>query len=196
MDIELGLASESVREGLWRQVSNSPFSSWPFLATPKTYANRYSLNVKHYSHSFIPETPYGLPLIVPAWFRGDMAWAAKEWLTDGADVWVNGQKKSAANAWEPILKSFVEGARTLPVRATNCFCAATRRADGTLRATLVDPSYLEPEERRVTLMCCDPISSLRDVISGKTVPYAGQEANLVIPAGAFRILDLKPRLAP
>jgi hypothetical protein len=180
------LPYEVTREGLFTG------SDWPYLATPETYANRYTLNVKRFCHSFIPETPYGLPLIVPAWFRGDMGWATKEWVTDGADVWVNGKKKSPEETRELILKSFEEGAMKLPVRATNCFCAATRRADESLRVTLVDPSYLEPEDRRVTLTCRDPVASLRDVISGKAVPFEGQEAKLVIPAGAFRILDLKP----
>jgi len=169
-------------------------SDWPFLATPETYANRYALNVRHFSHSFIPETPYGLPVIVPAWFQGDMAWAAQQWITDGADAVSDGKRKSAADMREPILKSLAQGARTLPVRATECFCAATRRPDGTLRVTLVDPSYLQPAERHVTLISREPIQSLQDVVSGRVVPFEGREAKLTVPAGAFRILDLKSSL--
>ena len=139
---------------------------------------------------YIPETPYGLPVIVPQWFKGDMDWAQTEWVTDGVSVLANGCQRSAAHARGDVLKSFQQAANGLPVRATNCFWMATRRGDGTLRVTLTGADYLDPVDRDVELTALGRIKSLRDVISGRAIPSKGNRAKLTIPAGTFRIVDI------
>ena len=111
--------------------------------------------------------------------------------TDGVGVWVDGGKKSAAEMREPIRESFVRWAETMPVRATHGFCIGTRRADGALRVTLMGTSYAEPVAVETELVTATPIASIRDVISGEQVSAQGRRARIVIPAGAFRLLDVR-----
>jgi hypothetical protein len=115
----------------------------------------------------------------------------KEWHTDGIDVYVNGARRPAKAMKSAILESFEKAAEKLPVRATNCFWMGTRRPDGAIRVTLVDVPYVDPEGAEAELITASPIKSLRDVIWNKPVPFESNKAKIKIPAGAFRIVDVK-----
>ena len=67
----------------------------------------------------------------------------------------------------------------------------TRRPDGAIRVTLVDVPYVDPEGAEAELIAASPIKSLRDVIWNKPVSCEGTKARIKIPAGAFRIVDVK-----
>jgi hypothetical protein len=164
---------------------------WPHMPTRPTYAPQYLLNIKRHGHGHLPETPYGLPVIVPKWFQGDMDWVQKQWTTDGISILDSGKVRSAAAARADILRSYEEAAKTLPVRATNCFWAGTRRADGSIRVTLVSTDYLDPLDADVELTTHDKIADLRDVLADQPIPFEDNRAKLVIPAGAVRIIELK-----
>ena len=90
-------------------------------------------------------------------------------------------------------RSFEEGKKDLPVHASNCFWMATKRADGTLRVTLVERSYLAPEGVTSMLTAKGGFASVRDVLTEKVIASGGDSCKVEIPAGAFRILDVKPR---
>jgi hypothetical protein len=164
----------------------------PRKPTASGYANRYLLNVTHYGHDFFPENPYGLPVIVPDRLHvPGSSESPGAWRTDGEKVWLPEGRRTALEAREQVLGAFRKEAERLPVRATGCFWMATRRSDGTLRLTLVDPSYVEPQDRRATIVSPVSIRSLRDVLSGESLTHLQREAHLVVPAGGFRIVDVR-----
>ncbi len=164
---------------------------WPHMPTRPTYAPQYLLNINRHGHGHLPETPYGLPLIVPKRFNGDTAWVKRQWTTDGISILENDTVRSAADARANILKSFQDAAEELPLRATNCFWSATRRADGTIRLTLVSTDYLDPTDCDAELIARNAITKLRDILADKAIPFDGRRAKLTIPAGAFRIVDVQ-----
>lgn len=166
-------------------------TEWAFTRTRESFAPRYLLNVERYGHAFMPQNPMGLPMIVPSWFKG--FGVEREWRTDGVDVITAEGRRSAAEMKGAILASFEDAAKKLPVRAMNCFWMGTRRADGTIRLTLVESPYVEPVGADVELITSAPIESLRDVIANKPVTFSGHSAKLRIAAGAFRIVDLKTK---
>jgi hypothetical protein len=165
---------------------------WPLAPTPPEYANRYLLGVERFGHAFVPRTPYGLPAIVPAWAPATAdGFGARSFTTDGVALLEDGKRLGAAEARPRVLAAFEAAAQTLPVRASDCYWMATRRKDGTLRVTLVDPDLLEPRDRQVELVAHAPIGSLRDVLSGQPLPFTGSRARIELPAGAFRIVDVR-----
>ena len=120
-------------------------TEWAFLKTRDHYAPRYLLGIERHGHDYIPRTPFGLPTIVPGWFNSPHCdYMQSQIHTDGIDVIVDGKPRSAAEMKPTILKSFADAAARLPIRATNCFWIGTRRADGTIRLTLVDSPYVDP----------------------------------------------------
>jgi outer membrane protein assembly factor BamB len=174
--------------------ANGLFSGteWAFTRTRDTFAPRYLLGVDRYGHAFMPTTPYGLPTLVPAWFSSPRCnYIQQQWHTDGIDVLVNGARRTAAEMKPAIAASFAQAAARLPVRATNCYWMGTRRSDGTIRVTLVDSPYVDPVGAEADLVTLTPIVSLRDVIANQPLPFTGRTAKLKIPAGAFRIVDVK-----
>lgn len=167
-------------------------TEWAFVRTRETFAPRYLLGVERYGHAFLPRNPYGLPTIVPGWFatpRGGPL--LQEWHTDGVDVFINGARRSASEMKSAIAASFAQAAANLPVRASNCHWMGTRRADGAIRVTLVDSPYVDPAGAEADLVTIAPIQSLRDVLANQPLPFTGRTAKLKIPAGAFRIVDVK-----
>jgi hypothetical protein len=164
----------------------------PFGPTPPAYAHRILLGTRRFGHRFLPENPFGLPILVPAWYpTGPGDGVERWWETDGVYVLEEGKRKTASAMRGAIAESFEASARGLPVRASDCFWMAARRPDGRLRVTLVDPDYLEPADREVELVAEGPIASLRDVLTAESLPFEGRTARLVITAGAFRIVDVE-----
>jgi len=167
-------------------------SEWAFAATRGTFAPRYLLKIDRYGHAFIPETPFGLPTIVPSWFAPTrLPYIEREWKTDGIDIITPDGHRSAAEMKDAILASFQDAAKKLPIRASNCFWMGTRRAGGTIRVTLVESPYVDPMGADVELIAAGPIQSLRDVIADESVAFAGDSAKLRIPAGAFRMVEVR-----
>ncbi|MDZ4401882.1 hypothetical protein [Prosthecobacter sp.] len=167
-------------------------NEWAFVQTRPHFAPRYLLGIDRHAHAFMPTNHHGLPTIVPSWFSLPAGgYGKQQFHTDGVDVMIEGARRSAAEMQPAIASAFAATAEQLPVRATHCFWMGTRRADGVIRLTLVDSPYVDPVGVEAELMAIGPIQSLRDVIANQPIPFTGTKAKLAIPAGAFRIVDVK-----
>ncbi len=167
---------------------------WGYTRPHPYYAPAYLMNVPRYCHQFIPENPYGLPLIVPHWAAPEqMQWAAEMLDTDGVHVLEDGRTRSARQAKADILEAFQQAARTLPFTASNVYWMGRRTGDDSYRVVLVDPGYLMPSGRQVVLTVNAPgqLAAARDVLSGERLTQDGHALRIKVPAGAFRIIDLK-----
>lgn len=167
-------------------------NEWAFVQTRPHFAPRYLLEVDRHAHAFMPRNPYGIPTIVPAWFQLPSDGYAKQQIhTDGVELLIGDQRRSALEMQPSIAAAFAAAAQTLPVHATNCFWMGTQRADGTIRVTLVDSPYVDPIGVESELIASSSIRSLHDVISGQALPFNGTSAKIRIAAGAFRIVDVQ-----
>jgi len=172
---------------------------WALCRTHPSYFASYVLNVRNYGHDFIPETPYGLPTVVPHWTPADkLSWATEIIDTDGVFVLENGHKRTAAESKEKILRLFEKRAERLAVRASAGYCMARRRTEDEFRVVVVDHGVFSPEprDRAVTVRIAKglQIDTATDVLTGQPLTIAAPDRLAVpLPAGAFRIIDVRVR---
>ena len=179
--------AETAKDGLFTN------QGWALVPARPPYAPNYLFNISRFSHHFILDMPYGMIVALPQRLLPEKpAWLTKTWTTDGVDVLVDGKKQSATAVREEVLASFQEAAQRLPVRASSGYCVGTRRADGTLRMLVMGAAdYVEPVDQEITLTTAAPITALHDVLTGNKVAFEDTTAKVKIPAGTFRLLDVK-----
>jgi lambda-carrageenase len=171
---------------------------WGNSPTPSHALQRVLLHKTRQFGCHVPATPYGPFAIVPAPADLNAVVGVEEWWhTDGVRVWrKGGPKLTGAEAGEALRESFEQGATRLPFRATgdDVFLQTLRLEDGRYRIYLIDPGWLDPRTRRVSLRVQLPGEyDLCDSLTGAAIPQSDRSAMVEVPAGSLRILDATRR---
>jgi hypothetical protein len=166
---------------------------WGNTPTPPHALQKVLLEKERQFGYQVPATPYGIPLIVPA--HADLSrvpFVEQWWHTDGIYAWKeNGPKLTGRDAAQAIQADFERAADKLPFRATgHVFLHTLKLSGSTHRLYLIDPGWLDPADRNVTLnVQLEGNVTIQDVLSGETFPVADRTTHFIVPAGTFRILD-------
>jgi len=169
-----------------------PFNgtNWGMLPTPEHALQKVLFNKQYQFGAFVPATPYGLVPIVPSHFNLDEVPHITSWLhTDGTYLWEEGGSKLQGKEAAELVKSkFEVAAQDLPFRARgNVFCQILKKDDQNYRIVLIDPGWINPADHSVRIDGqLEGNWSLTDVLSGEQVKF---EDELIVPAGAFRMID-------
>ncbi|OPZ19485.1 MAG: Lambda-carrageenase precursor [candidate division BRC1 bacterium ADurb.BinA364] len=167
---------------------------WGMTPPPESSLPAALLNKKRQFGYFVPPTPYGPFVIVPALADLSKVPGVSEWWhTDGISVWrEGGRKMTGAEAAQAVRESFESAASRLPFRALgdDVFCQTIRLDSGGWRIFLIDPGWLDPAERHVRLRVqTSERVELRDLLSGEPLAVEDGEARIAVPAGALRIVE-------
>jgi len=177
----------------------SPFEGiachWGAAPVRENYVGHYLFEQDRHYGNFVPATPFGFPLIVPEFVELSGA-AAQDcaWETDGRHFYDDGRALSGIEARPQVLESFEDAARGLPFRAEgHVFLQAQRIDEATVRMILIDPGFLDPDDREVALhvRSARPVRELVDLLSGASLEVSNGVARVTVPAGAFRLLEAR-----
>jgi len=149
---------------------------------------------RQFGHLFA--TPYGPFAIVPAHADLTKVAGVREWWhTDGIYAWrAGGERLTGVQAAEGLRESFEQAANELPFRARgdDVFFHAVRMDGRTYRLYAIDPGWLDPQERRVTVdVQLDVPVTIRDLLSGEPIAVRDGRAALTVPAGSLRVLEAR-----
>jgi hypothetical protein len=162
-------------------------------AVHKDYVPGFLYGMKHFYDGLFPQTPYGFVPMVPAWIDPLKIQGVKDyWVVNGQAVYKKDMTKLSANTVrETLISSFQEHAKGLPFLADNSLMTINRFDDGYV-VCLMDPGHLDIADTHTTLrMKAPPVDGkIIDAMSGKTLQSKDGRIDLVIPAGAFRILKI------
>jgi hypothetical protein len=158
---------------------------------PHDFSN-YAYQVRRRMCNFIPQMPYGLVAIVP-----DNADVRSKISTDGQYFYdERGARHTAAEYQPRVEQALREAAARLPliVRGTVHWSAA-RVDPAHVRVTLIDPGYLDPDDRdaRIVFQHLDAVSCT-DILTGEKLPIVGGTVSARVPMGSVRILDIEHKL--
>jgi hypothetical protein len=119
-------------------------TGWGMTASQDDYLMKHLVGADRHFGKFIPETRFGLPLILPA--LAPLPEGFSGLLTDGVDLIREERRRSASEARNETIQTFEDAARKLPFAIEGCFWMAHRKdAEGEiLRLLLVDPGWLVP----------------------------------------------------
>jgi outer membrane protein assembly factor BamB len=170
---------------------------WGNTPTPEHALQYVLLGKERQFGCQIPATPYGPFVIVPAHADLDAVPGVDEWWhTDGISVWRDGGPRlTGQDAADALRRSFEDGVACLPVRAEgHVFCQTLRLADGRYRVYLIDPGWLDPTDRDVTVrLQAEGEPAVSDVLTGEDLTVEDGCFRLTVPAGSLRIIDVTIR---
>ena len=154
----------------------------------------YGYGCKRRMLNFLPEAPYGLIPIVPE--KTDL----KEYtrfkekvIIDGEYFYDSDGKQHGAPEYKQImLEKLQQSAERLHVLVKGVAWSVVRLDPNHVRVTLVDPGYTDPSDRNAEIIL-QHIDGLEctDILSGEKIEIKDRKIQLRVPAGIFRIVDIK-----
>jgi len=157
--------------------------------------SRYGCDIQRRMCNFLPVLPYGLVPILPADASPPGTTLIR---TDGELFYDETGAACSAEAYRPTVEAALrEAADRLPIRINGDIHASVVRLDCThVRVTLIDPGYLDPDDREgaIVLQHLEGVACT-DILSGEALPIVNNRIDVRVPAGVFRIVDIEHQLA-
>lgn len=167
---------------------------WGGAPTESHDFSRYAFGINRRMCNFLPLTPYGMVTIVPDKVpEGLSSRYARKISTDGQNFFDDSGKSYAPEEYRPVVEEALqEASAKLPVLVHGtAHWSAVRIDESHLRVTLVDPGYLDPDDRGVSIVLQqEGWTRCRDILGNEDLPIDEGVIPLRIPMGSVRMVDL------
>ncbi|MEX0322995.1 MAG: hypothetical protein AB3N63_12605 [Puniceicoccaceae bacterium] len=143
--------------------------------------------------NFVPEMPNGMVPVTAVELKSSLEKKNIPFsISDGAQGFVGGKPMKAKTFGQVIGNAARKGFQDLPVKVSGAAWSAVRIDSRHLRLILMDPGYLEPQERHATITFGQQLpGGAKDILSGEALKIdSSQSIQLTIPAGSMRFIDL------
>ena len=168
---------------------------WGMTNTPNHALQKVLFNKERQFGHQVPATPYGLVAFVPEYANLDKVSGISDWWhTDGVSIWRDGQKKySGEEAAEVLLQEFKKAAYQMPFRQSGSAFMQVIRIDGnTFRLYLIDPGWIDPDERAVEVnIQLEGEFEAVNILTKAKYPIEGRRFQAIVPDGLFSIIEVK-----
>ncbi len=137
------------------------------------------------AHGFVCLLPGGPPRTAQRW--------STLWTTDGDSLNKAGRPYSLTEARQALLADLAAGAKQQPLAVQGrVFCQIVALAPDWLLVALVDPGWLDPADREVTLTPQEGQTwKLKDRLSGQDLGELGGAAKIAVCAGGLRLVECR-----
>ncbi|EDM26159.1 hypothetical protein LNTAR_16468 [Lentisphaera araneosa HTCC2155] len=162
-------------------------------ASVNEYDLSKAMGVEYRWLNFMPELPYGMIPIAPAEYAVKLQEKGVEYTeSNSLNGLVNNTKIDAVDFGETIINSAKAGMKKMPLVVSGVAWSAIRIDESHIRLILIDPGYLDPQERMVEIYFHNkrPVSA-KDILTGKSIGIENNVFELRIPAGSMRFIDLE-----
>jgi len=167
---------------------------WDMAPLPPTDVATYLWGRRRRDHSHIPVTaPQGLVCMVPGpTLRSGGPWTSI-WTTDGDKLSYKGKDFTLAQARAAITAELAEATKKFPFAVKGrVFHQIIEQSRHHYVIALVDPGWLDPADRDVTLAAQVPGHwRVADRLTGKDIGLIGSGLSITVPAGMLRLLELR-----
>ena len=158
------------------------------------YAPKYLFNLTQFAAGVVPATPYGYVATFPSWLDANAVGQVETlWPTDGIHLITKDGNLKGQQARSVLLDSVSAAAQEMPFRTENVFLSVIRTGENRYRLYAVDPGYATVADRDVRIDIHPDLNAVDavDVLSGERVPVQNGAVNIHVPAGTFRIVDVR-----
>ena len=156
--------------------------------------SRYVFGVQRRMCNFLPLTPYGMVSIVPDKPRPALKGRYTSKISTDGEMFFDAQGKAHGPAeYRKVVETALSAAaKELPVLVRGMAHWSAALIDQKhMRVTLVDPGYLDPDDRDVKIVLQQKgWTRCRDILSNMDLPINDGSIALHIPVGSVRIVDL------
>ncbi|WP_456238411.1 hypothetical protein [Pontiella sulfatireligans] len=154
--------------------------------------SKVALGVDYRWLNFIPELPNGMVPIAPIGYQSELKKRGTPFsVSSTKEGFING-KKVPANQFGTYMRQIVEaGAARMPIAVKGASWSAIRLDDRHVRLILIDPGYIDPQERQavISFQGRQPVSAM-DILSTETLDASSPVLTVTVPAGSMRFIDL------
>jgi hypothetical protein len=165
---------------------------WAGIDLPSYDFSRIALGVEYRWLNQVPPLPYGMVPIVPDLYKENLM--KEEYPFTISNVkrgYVNNQWVSPQELAPEIRKAVQKGAGLLPVLVSGVSWSAIKIDETHTRIVLIDPGFIEPQERNAVIEFQGKIPvEARDILSNEVLEISGSELQLSVPAGSVRFIDV------
>jgi len=156
--------------------------------------SRYVFGIERRLTNFLPLTPYGMVTIVPDKTpEGLNNSCTNKITTDGELFFDNDGKMYGPSEYKPVVEAKLRKASaSLPVLVQGiAHWSAAWIDENHLRVTMVDPGYLDPDDRDVRILLQQGRwTHCHDILANQKLKISKGVIYLKIPMGSLRIVDL------
>lgn len=165
---------------------------WAGINLPDFDYSKIALGVEYRWLNQAPPLPYGMVPIVPEEYKEQLLEENIPFsMSNIKDGYIDGQAVPAKEYGAEISKAVQEGAKRLPVLVAGASWSAIRLDDTHTRIVLIDPGFIEPAERAVSISFQGiiPVAAM-DILSKKELEISGSGLQVTVPAGSVRFIDV------
>lgn len=164
---------------------------WSGASVP-AYDFSKALGVDYRWLNFMPELPYGMIPIAPASYRAELTKKGVLYsVSDSQSGRVDGQKIAAEKFGPILMKTAQSGASKMPLIVKGAAWSAIRLDKKHVRLILIDPGYLDPQERQAEIFFQQTKPKrATDILTKTAFKISGNSLSLSVPAGSMRFVDL------
>ncbi len=156
--------------------------------------SRYAYGIERRMCNFLPVTPNGMVTIVPDKLAPGLEHRnTRQISTDGESFYDEEGRAHGPAEYRPVVERLInEASSKLPVLVEGQAHWSTAWLDANhLRVTLVDPGFLDPDDREVEILLQETgWVSCHDILSDEELAINNRRIPLHIPMGSLRIVDL------
>jgi lambda-carrageenase len=165
---------------------------WAGTNLPKHDFSRRALGVEYRWLNFLPEMPHGMIPVAPSEYKRTLdSQRIPYTVSDFRVGYQNGKQVPAKQFASTIEATAATGAKKIPLLVKGASWSLIRLDDTHSRLILVDPGYIDPQERGVSIQFQGkiPINAV-DILSKEKMRIADSAMDLTVPAGSLRLIDL------
>ena len=144
------------------------------------------------SENIAVTAPYGFVCVLPGSQPQSKERWQSIWTTDGDQLTRDGKALSLTNAGELLKRELVAGAAEFPLQVEGqVFQQVIQHSPNRFVVVLMDPGWLDPAEREVTIRGSQGQWKVNDRLTGDALGDLSQPLTVQVPAGVFRLLDAR-----
>ncbi|NIJ44852.1 hypothetical protein FHR24_001291 [Wenyingzhuangia heitensis] len=165
---------------------------WAGTNIPEHDYSKIALGVDYRWLNYMPLMPNGMVPIAPIEYAKELEKNNIPYsVSNGSKGFSNGKLISAKEYATEFKEIVAKGKLALPVEVKGASWSAIRIDKNHIRVILVDPGYIEPKDRNVTITFNGkkPTSAI-DILSKEKIDIKGNTINTKVLAGSLKFIDL------
>ncbi len=165
---------------------------WAGANIPEYDYSKIALGVDYRWLNYMPEMPHGMVPIAPYEYKDELLKNKTPFsMSNGSKAYSNEKIISAKDYASEFNNIVNQGEAQLPIVVKGASWSAIRLDESHVRVIIVDPGYIEPKDRNVTITFNNNLpKSAIDILSKKEVKIKENTIKTKVLAGSLKFIDL------